>query len=268
MRRWDVPRTVVVLLSGLWMVRLLGAPWSTRFAPTFPDSASYLRVSSLGPLSRHFWLGERPPTYPLVLWLLGNESRLVVLSQSVAYVSAFVWLGAVMWQRITNRFVAGAAITFLVLIALEARWSLWNTLLLTESLSISLAVAGVAAWWQFVAEPSRFRISAAAVITMAWVLLRDSNAVTLGVVAVPALVLAVVLNQRSPNDIRLWSIFGLSGVVVAVVLSGVGQLVSDRGETSFHNNVGLRWLVDDEMTTYFEAHGMPVDDALFAASWR
>ena len=46
--------------------------------------------------------------------------------------------------------------------------------------------------------------------------------------------------------------------------SWIGQVASDRGETSFHNNVGLRWLADPGMSSFFESRGMPVDDALLA----
>jgi hypothetical protein len=259
-----VARSVVALVAALFLVRMLGEPWDGGFDPFFPDTASYLRVSYRGPFSPRFWFDERPPTYPLVLWLTGGGGRVVVVLQSVAYVVAWIWLGAVVWQRIASRPVAVVTIAALGLTALQARWALWTTQMLTESLSITLAVAGVAAWWQFVAEPLRWRITVATSITAAWMLLRDSNAVTFTVFAVPSLVLAILMVRRNPTDLRRYSAVGLAVLVAVGAYSWIGQVASDRGETSFHNNVGLRWLADPEMTSFFESRGMPVDDALLA----
>ena len=177
------------------------------FDPFFPDTASYLRVSDRGPFWPRFWFDERPPAYPLVLWLLGGGGRAVVLVQSVAYVVAWIWLGAVVWQRIASRPVAAVTIGVLALTAVQARWALWTTQILTESLSITLArrrrrrlvaVRGRAA---AVADRRRHRRSPAT-----WMLLRDSNAITFTVFAVPALVLALVL-MRTERD-RPPAVFG------------------------------------------------------------
>ena len=186
-------RFVVAIAVALFLVRVLGEPWDGGFDPFFPDTASYLRVSGRGPFWPRFWFDERPPVYPLVLWLLGGGGRAVVLVQSVAYVVAWIWLGTVVWQRISSRPVAAVTIGVLALTALQARWALWTTQILTESFSISLAVAAVAAWWQFVADPRRWRIVAATAITATWMLLRDSNAVTFTAFAVPALLFALAL---------------------------------------------------------------------------
>jgi hypothetical protein len=259
-----VARSVVALAAALFLVRVLGEPWDGGFDPFFPDTASYLRVGNRGPLNPRFWFDERPPTYPLLLWLTGGGGRVVVVLQSVGYVMAWIWLGIVVWQRIVSRPVAIVTIAVLGLTAVQARWALWTTQMLTESLSITLAVAGVAAWWQFVAEPLRWRIAVATSITAAWILLRDSNAVAFTVFAVPSLVLAILMVRRAVTDLRRYSVIGLAVLVAVGVFSWIGQVASDRGDTSFHNNVGLRWLADPEMRSFFESRGMPVDAELLA----
>jgi len=259
-----VARSVVAVTAAIFLVRVLGEPWNAGFDPFFPDTASYIRVSHRSPFHPRFWFDERPPTYPLVLWIIGGGGRAVVVFQTVAYVVAWIWLGAVVWQRIASRPVAAVAIGVLVLTAVQARWTLWTTLMLTESLSITLAVAAVAAWWQFVAEPLRWRLVVATSITAAWMLLRDSNAVSFTVFAAPALLLAILLLRRAATDLRRYSAIGLAGLIAVGAFSWIGQVASDRGEASFHNNVGLRWLPDPEMTSFFESRGMPVDDVLLA----
>ena len=257
-------RFVVATASALFLVRVLGEPWGSGFDPFFPDTASYRRVSDRGPFWPRFWFDERPPVYPLVLWLLDGGGRAVVVVQSVAYVMAWIWLGTVVWQRIASRPVAVVTIGVLALTAVQARWALWTTQILTESLSITLAVAAVAAWWQFVDDPRRWRIVTAAVITAMWMLLRDSNAVTFTVFAAPALVLALVLLRTGATDLRRYSAIGLAVLVAVGGYSWIAQIVSDRGESSFHNNVGLRWLPDPGMSSFFESRGMPIDEALAA----
>ena len=257
-------RFVVATASALFLVRVLGEPWGSGFDPFFPDTASYRRVSDRGPFWPRFWFDERPPVYPLVLWLFGGGGRAVVVVQSVAYVMAWIWLGTVVWQRIASRPVAVVTIGVLALTAVQARWALWTTQILTESLTITLAVAAVAAWWQFVADPRRWRIVTATVITATWMLLRDSNAVTFTVFATPALVLALVLLRTGATDLRRYSAIGLAVLVAVGGYSWIAQIVSDRGESSFHNNVGLRWLPDPGMSSFFESRGMPIDDALAA----
>ena len=81
-------RSVVALSAALFLVRVLGEPWVGGFDPFFPDTTSYLRVSNRGPFRPRFWFDERPPTYPLLLWLTGGGGRVVVVLQSVAYVVA------------------------------------------------------------------------------------------------------------------------------------------------------------------------------------
>ena len=100
--------------------------------------------------------------------------------------------------------------------------------------------------------------------TAAWMLLRDSNAVTFAAAAGPALVLVVVLERRRTGPRRRGMRTALAVIMVVTAFSLVGQLSSNRGETSFHNNVGLRWLLDDDMSEWMQDRGMPMSNALEA----
>jgi hypothetical protein len=255
---------VIATGCGLFLLRLLGAPWDAGFDPVFPDSFSYLQIAERGPLRPSFWFDERPPVYPLVLWALGRSARAVVLFQSLVYVAAWLWLAVVAWRQLRVRWVAGAVVALLTVLALQARWSFWNTLILTESLSISAGVAAIAAWWMLVAEPTRHRQFAVVAVTAAWMLLRDSNALWLTAVLVPALAGAWILHRRRPTQLSR------RALVTMVILIGVGGYaaltlgVTNRSDAPFHNNVGLRWLPDTDMTAFMVDRGLPLDDALEA----
>lgn len=240
----------------------LGPSWPGGYPPAFPDSSSYMAVADAGPVSWEFWFGQRPPTYPLLIWIVGPSPRAVVAAQAALAIGAWAWLAVTVWQELRSRWVAVAAIVVLALAAFQSRWAFWHAAILTESLSGSLAVAGIAAWWRWFARPDRFRIVVAVVVTAAWMLLRDSNAVTFVVTAFPAMVAVAVMAKRGPGPRRRGMASALAALVAVGAFSLAGQLTSNRGETSFHNNVGLRWLVDDGMRSWMVERGMPLSDAL------
>lgn len=255
-------RYLICIAVAYVLVRLLGPAWRTGFPEAFPDSSSYRAAAVAGPFSWDFWFGQRPPTYPLLIWLVGPSARAVIVAQTLIAVLAWGWLLSTLVTSLRSRWVAAVAGTMLVLIAVQTRWIFWHTALLTESLSSSLAVAGIAAWWRWWQHPTTFRTSAATALTVAWMLLRDSNAVTLLVVAAPAFVAVLVAEHRASTDRRRGLAIALTGIIVAGGFSVTAQMVSNRGETSLHNNVALRYLTDPEMSGWMEARGMPVGPAL------
>src|SRR5690606_23589813 len=135
-----VGRYFVCLAVVAGFVWLLGPAWVEGFPPAFPDSSSYIAVADAGPLSLDFWFGQRPPTYPLLIWIVGPSPRAVVVVQVAAAVAAWIWLATTVWHELRNRWVAGGAVALLVLVAIQSRWALWHGAILTESLSGTLAV--------------------------------------------------------------------------------------------------------------------------------
>lgn len=262
MRGAIVGRYIVVLTIGAFLLWAYGPAWRSGFSPEFPDSSSYLDVAGQGAFSPGFWFARRPPTYPLLIWVVGSSARTIVLVQLLIATASWAWLSSTAWQHLRHRAVATAAIVLLLGVAVETRWAFWHTAVLTESLSSSLAVAGIAAWWRWFDGADRFRLVVATTLTAAWMLLRDSNAMTFVAVAVPGLVLLLVLEHRRTGPRRRGMAVALAVLLVVAAFSVAGQVSSDRGETSFHNNVGLRWLVDDDMSAWMQSRGMPISDAL------
>lgn len=256
---------VAVLAAFIW---LLGPSWVQGFPPAFPDSSSYLDAADAGPFTTDFWFGPRPPTYPLLIWIVGPSPRAVVVAQTAVALAAAIWLAVTVWQQLTSRWLAAATIVILLVVAIQTRWAFWHAAILTESLSGSLAVAGITAWWRWFARPDRFRLVVASSVTGIWMLLRDSNAVTFAVVAVPAMLTVLLLERRHTGPRRRGMTVALAALVIVAAFSLAGQLTSNRGETSFHNNVGLRWLVDDDMREWMVARGMPESDALDARAGK
>jgi len=257
-----VGRYVAAAVAAAVLVGVLGPGWRTGFPPVFPDSHSYLDVAARNPWSPRFWFDQRPPGYPLFVWLLGSSPAWIVVAQTVCWFVAWGWLLSTAWQLLPTRPIAVAAVVFLGLIGIETRWILWNTQILTESLSGALAVAMVAAWWRWLVEPGRFRTTVATALTVAWMLVRDSNAVTMVVAAVPVAAVAVVVSRWTGGPRYRTVAVALAAVLVAGGYSVAAQLATDRGESTFHNNMGLRWLTADEMRAWFVDRGLPMSPAL------
>lgn len=260
--RGTTTRYLVAVVAAAAFVWLLGPGWIEGFPAAFPDSASYLAAADAGPLSTELWFGHRPPTYPLLLWVVGPSTRAIVAVQTLAAGGAWVLLGTTVWHELRSRAVAGATIAMLALVAIQSRWAFWHGAILTESLSTTLAVVGIATWWRWCSRPDRFRLTVAVLATAVWMLLRDANAVSFAVVAVPGLVAAMLLARRGTGPCRRGTPVALAVLVAVAAFSLIGQVASNRGETSFHNNVGLRWLVDDDMRSWMVARGLPESAAL------
>ncbi|MAT03816.1 MAG: hypothetical protein CL424_02075 [Acidimicrobiaceae bacterium] len=262
MRAEESWRYFVCVGVGLLLFVLLGPGWSSGFESPFPDSSSYLAVAEIGPFSPDFWFAERPPTYPLLVWLVGPSARAIVLVQTLIWLGAVCYLTVTLWQQLSNRVVRLVTIAAVGAVLIETRWMFWHTLVLTESLSNSLVLAWLAAWIRWFAAPNGRRLAVAVVLTAAWMLLRDSNAVTLTVSLIPLAVAGLLWERRRPGE-RVAGIVTASVILVLVgAFSAIGQWHTGRGEVTFHNNVGLRWLPDESMRDWMIDRGMPFDEAL------
>lgn len=251
------------VVVAFFLVRLLGGPWP-HFPPTYPDSFSYLKVARRGPFHARFFFDERPIGYPLLLWSVGRSPTLAVVAQTGIYVAAFWTLCRVVFAEMRSRVIGVVAVIFIASVAIEARNSLWNTLILSESLSTSLAILSIAAWWRAAARPSKRTVTWAWIATAAWILVRDTNVLPTVVVILPVALACTWASRSRGGDPalrrRLWS-----GAVLILFVCGyvyVAQAVSHRTQYSVHNVVGMRVLPDAGLTRWFTEGGMPLDDAL------
>lgn len=246
----------------LYVVRILGEGWPKHFTIFFPDSFSYKNAARLTPFSPGFYAAERPIAFPTLLFLLGRSTVATVVVQTLLSGLAYLFV-AFAGTRVLRHRVARPPIAFLVItIAIEPRFALWNSHILSESLGMTLAAVSVVCWWRFAAEPSARRLHWAGAVTVCWLTVRDSNVPSWLAVGVPALLIASFLWRSA--DIRLRRALRVWGVATLVVCIGVTatQSVSGRNRWATINNVGKRVLPDAQLTAWFVDQGMPLDDAL------
>lgn len=260
-RRHDLWRVGTAVGVVLFLVRLLGEPWSTKFPPVYPDTHSYLSIAKVGPLHARFYTGERPMLYPLFIWSLGRNIRLIVLVQALLYVAAWGVLVRVAWQRL-RRPIGAIAVACLVAIAVQSRFAFWTTELLSESLSFTLSILVTALWWRAIANRLVSGVWPAVIATSGWVSVRDTNAANaLAAVALgAAIAFGFGWKLARPERRRL-----VAAMLVCVAVSlacVVSSSVGHRTRYGFYDVVGMRVLPDASLTKWFVDAGMPVNDTL------
>ncbi len=258
----DIAFHAGVAAATVVVIRILGDGWSGGFPITFPDSSSYLKVAGIGPLWPSFWFDERPIGFPLFTWMFGRSERFTVFAQTVVYVAAFSALIVAVWRSLQSRLARVVALVFVAAVATQPRFAMWNPLMLSESLSLSLGVASLAGWWSFAAVPGRRRALIAATITVCWLVVRDSNVIIVVGFVVPTVLLTWRFGHGIPASARRVL------VPIAACLLAVGgylfvaQSVTERNVYAVYNNVGMRVLPDEDMTEWWVDHGMPINDTL------
>ena len=266
-RSWgSVALYVSAIGSALFMVRLLGASWNTHFPATWPDAVypkqGYLAVAGKSPLRPSFYFAFRPIGYPFLLWVLRRRSLATVVVQTALYCAVVIALGAAAFRVLHSRVVATVTTLAFVGIAIQAKYALWNTQILSESLAISLGFAAIAAWWRFAAAPTRARARWGWGFVITWLLVRDAHVLPATVVIVPVALAVAALGRALDPGVRRTLAVGAVAVMVAAGYSYFSAGASHRAELSFHDVVGIRVLPDKQLTKWFAARGMPLNDAL------
>lgn len=256
------------VLVALFCIRVLGEPWSTHFPPKYPDalnpgrSDTYYAVAHLTPLRPGFYGAPRPIGFPAFIWFSGFNSQLMVLVQTLGYCAAVAFLCATAHKLVRTRWVAYVANVLIILTAVESRFALWNTQILSESLAISLGIAALALWWRVAAGGSASTVTWAWISTVAWVLVRDAHAVPTLVVIIPIAAATGFLSRTWTPRVRRRLLAGSAvALLVCVYVYGAAQ-VGKRNRLPLYGNIGLRILPDPALKAWFVKGGMPLDAAL------
>ncbi|MSX16446.1 MAG: hypothetical protein F2805_09010, partial [Actinobacteria bacterium] len=249
----------------LYLVRVLGPSWRKGFPSFFPDSASYLKVAKLGPISPSFWFTERPVGVPLMMWLSAFNNRAFVLIQTTLFAVSVAFLCHTVLRLMKVRPLAWLACAAIAAIAIQPKFGVWNLEVLSESLGMSLSIIAFTCWLRASQVFTAGRIWIATLATVAWMLLRDSHGIPVMILAIG---LAVIAWRISDKASRLTLLKCLGVMLLAFSYISVSQAVSNRNQYPLMNNVGLRILPDQEMTNNFVDRGMPTNETLLGRSGR
>lgn len=210
------------------------------------DTATYEQVSTASLLSTDFWAGARPFTVPM-LWKLFGDDHMRIFAHLTLSIAAWLVLAAAVANAIQLKLARRLAFSLVLLFSATTEIILWDPLLLSESVSLSLTALLVAAWIWFVRVPGWPSVAAVLGATLLWAFVRDSHAYVILFVTV-AVLASLAFRARTSHKAAL----AAGGVVIA--LSSMASA-----------NEGFRWyqpmrdillnrVADDRgMEDYFEA---------------
>lgn len=265
---------VLALGAILWMLLI----YRVDEINVFPDTRSYARVADKSLLSTAFWAGERPFVIPLAFKLVGinvsaaegqsylGQAGLLTQVQAVISLLAFAFLGLALASRIDRAWLRLVAIALIMAFGLSIDISMWNKILLSESLSTSFFAILIglglisSRYWK---SPGSIRrrewvtlLAGISLISALFSFSRDSNSLTIVLVG---LLLLLMLFVRRRQSKRVDWVF--ASVAIAMILIwgvqyytiGVGR----RWLGPFNNVLYERILTDPDAFSFFQARGFP-----------
>lgn len=227
-----------------------------HFPRSFGDTPDYFRVASEPLLSSSFWIADRAPLTPLFFKILHKDPALIFRAQ--------VWFSIVAWiiLALSMMFVLRIFTLKLIAFAMVLGFSLtdniimWDPLVLSDSLSLSLLALFLAACLWLIRDWKWYKVVTLALLGSLLVLTRDSYAYLLLLAGLVLLVLTLVTAHR--GRVVLVSSLFLFIFVVSSVLATAGN----RWYVPFLMTLGLRILPNSEYVDYFVERGMPLSEAL------
>ena len=244
-----------LLLGGYFLLRF-GAFYAVQPVGP-PDTQGYLEVASHPIFSIEFLAGGRPWTVPLLWKLLPDADTWRSKAQFLISAGSWSVLAAAVGQCVRGgrfRYVAFGAV---LLFSMSTSVIQWDTIMLSESISISLTALVLAAWLELVRAPRPRAIAALLAVSLLWVFTRDSNGV-LALLLVPVALAGVVW----PGPLgRIWPAVLASGLLAifaaSLLATGTGAAQVRREERPILHVIGGRVLVNPSERSFFRAHGMP-----------
>jgi hypothetical protein len=249
-------RTSFALLAALYaalrLVSFVGAA-----VVRYPDSQSYLDVAKEQLHSGAFFAGARPWTVPLLYKALPDSDAYRTAGQLVISVVCWLVLATATARCVRDERLRLVAFAVVLVFSLSSSITRWDSLILTESLSISLTAAVIAAWLTLTRLPRPSALSIASVlgVTLLWTFARDTNAILVVLAALLVLVWVTCPGPKAGRIVLLIGLAAIAGASLASTTTADARL--RRIQRPIFGAVGVRVLADPEMTQYFRHHGMP-----------
>ncbi len=229
--------------------------WEALAGPAliWQDTKFYESVGTMSILSGGFWAGHFPPLVPL-LWKLTGTQTSFVLAQTVIAVIAWSTTAGVIATRVRQAWAQVLATALVLALASSQYVTQWDRSILSETTTLAFVALFVATLVGFASKPGRAWFGAVVVSAIGMAFSRDSNTVTVGIVAVGLLVVAgVVSRRRSPRRLQA---LGAALLTVAILAEGLAA-AAGRDGTYTLDDLYVRVFPYPARDAFFAAHGMP-----------
>lgn len=238
------------------------------------DTDVYDEISQAGFTDRAMWVGQKPPTLPLVYRFFRNDDQQIANFQLAVSMISWIFFGLTLTLILENRLLKVLALLAALGLSLSVSLFLWHTIMLSESLSNSLMVLAVGSSllsiWYLKKRPDlnwRYQILLASgllLVFFPWGFIRDPNGYfLLGCAGLIAIGLAGAWWKW--RTFRPYTPFLITVIIGFIAMFwGLNRTASivGRWKPSIYIVTAQFILPDPESTAFFVDHGMPEPDSL------
>jgi hypothetical protein len=237
-------------------VRIISLSQSVQRVKSTADTTAYMRISQEQVLSQEFLAGSRPMLFPLVLKLFGQQAEKVVWAQGIFSILSWSLLAVALASSLRTNILRFAAGCLILLLSLYQYIIGWDSVLLTESLSLSLMALLVSGWLWLMHGWRWEKIVLILVAAFLWSLSRDTNAWVLLMIAGVLLMLLMfgIINKK-------YLVF-IAAFGIMFFLSNLSADLGNRWVFPFQNVLGRRLLPTAQAVDQLAGCGMPVSPEL------
>lgn len=221
------------------------------------DTTAYLEMAGRPLLDRGFLAGERAMVYPLLLKATSKDLAAAGLAQTLFSIACWCLLAVALSRLFRSAAGRCAGLGLVLLCASRTEVLVWNSLSLSESLSLSLFALWVAAWALFLRSGRRRWAILLVAASLPFAFVRDSNAYL--VLAASGLLSAACLLRILP---RRGLVAAAAGLVVFLGSFMSSWSSETRSQYNAQNVFAMRVLTDPANAAAFRRHGMPEIDHL------
>lgn len=220
------------------------------------DTEQYEFVASIPLWKLGFWLNERGATLPLYYKLV-HDDAVRIIGQLAISVASWTYLASAVASAIRHQWLRLVAFGAVLVFSAAFTITLWDGLLFSESLSLSLAAIVVGAWISFVRSESTLSLVILTAATLLWTNLRDTNAY-LVLLTVPFI--AIWLTRPGEKRLR-WVALGSMAIIFVGSYIASDSPVTDQFKRWRWPLTAALWekvVPDREGLQHLKDAGMPV----------
>jgi len=247
---------MALILASYSAIRIVNLSQAVQKVKTTADTKSYERISKESILGTRFLASSRPFIFPLVLKLFGNNAETVVWAQGIFSMISWGILAVAVSYSLHVFFSRLIAFGLILLLSLYQHVIGWDSVLLTESISLSLMALLIAGWLWLSSAWRWYKALLISLVALFWTFSRDTNA---WVILMIALFLLLLVSLRAIEHKYL--ILSIAFVVM-FFLSNLSAERGDRWVFPFQNILGHRILTEARAVHFFAGCGMPVSPEL------
>ncbi len=262
----SLKKSQIILMLGsgiLYFVLQIQSFWIVQEAKKLADSSDYtLPASTFAWNDLRLWTFTKPWGAAVFYKLVGVSPTSIDLAQTLFSVFAWLMLAWAFSQVIRNLWLRVIAFYFILGFSLASSIQLWNHVIQSESLSISLMVLMLAIWLLLVKNWHWAVFTLLIFLFAWWIGTRETN-IYLSLLIAGSLVLIGFFYKNQ----RFYWILSILIVIFSYQNMQISKMLTMKRWLYPLTNIVLhRILPNEEFLAYFEEENMPVSPELLALS--